>query len=445
MLEKAADIEHVDGGYGDDLDELSLLPLQGHPRKSHHRGVYWARRLLRWAFLLSLVLLLLTAARSLNAGPTTLAPLVFSTPKSIPHPDDPKKWLVYDAFFSSPYELVFMTPVYHDSRTDFAHATVIVDGHDVSGRYVEEQDADLPRYVFEPIRVIKYSLQHPASPHNTVQVDVEGVSRSFRDLYRSHDAPRDEIAMATLIGDDFDAQLAYYIAHHRRHGVTRFEIFYNGVITADVAARFPRLDGVHYHEWTFPKWHRFTGEDGLPTQFHHAQTPVHNMMIKRVLPEVEWLLLADVDELVYLEGGDDDETGGKDTRRLVDYLAQITPIPSSQRIPVHLVQSPNSTQFEQDMSAFAAAALEGRVDKGSSAGTVMDHPLIVQPNRIRSTHKTLYHRSFHGLANIHTANQDYEGKDDKFLRLAHLVELRHPDRLEEYRGGKLSWLTLSHL
>jgi hypothetical protein len=413
-------------------------------------GNIWSHRRLRWSLFAFLVTsLLLVAHRGGHLAPTlSLSRLGkgirkdvyiagFTIPNTIPHPTVANKSLIYDAFFSTPNNLVVMTPSYDKSRTDFEHALVYVNGYNVSGRYVEEKDEEGRRYPLEPLRVITYSLNHPVSTHNKVEMEFEGIKSTFTNLAVSSNIPTDDIAIATLVGDGFDLQLAYYIEHYRLHGVTRFEIYYNGKITPDVMARFPKLPGVHYHEWPFNLWYNFLSEEGLPMQTHNAQTAVVNSVVRRVLPEVEWLILCDIDELIHFNSSLEYDT------KLVDYLGKLSPIPATQRINVHLAVTSNTTQYEQDMKKFALAARDGRIT--SSSGKIMDRPLIVQPQAERSTHKTIYHRSFHGLANVHLANQDYNGKDSEALRFAHLVEVWHPTRLQEYHGEMLDWQILSHL
>lgn len=354
----------------------------------------------------SFITLLYTLLHTGSNKDTISYPHSFSELGSNPRP------LIYDAFFRSPMDLVFVSTYYHDQNRNFTEMQVVVNGINVTGRFLERKDWP-PRFPYEPIRIVIYSLSQPVSEKNNVHVTLDGQSKTFHNLEIIKPIVKDQLAVATLIEGPSDT-LPLFFKHYRRQGVTRFEMYINANYTGKSGlSDLPTGPDIRYHEWNYDYWTIFKNKEGKEDRMHHAQVPLINMLGVRVLPTVEWLLLCDIDELAYVNHTDS-------TPRTILWELQTSPITPFRRLGVFFAKSQSPSHYK--------SLLE------DSQSLKKANSLILKVQKKPSTSKIVYHRSYHDLMNVHHPNKDYKNEVDQIMKLAHMIELTHPNRLGEVKN-----------
>jgi len=106
---------------------------------------------------------------------------------------------------------------------------------------------------------------------------------------------RNKLAFATLFKDDYPF-LSQMINHYRNQGVDCFYLYYNG---SKLPNNLPQGPDINYYLWDIQPYFWTSRKHGFHNRkLHNAQTSFLTMVQHKYFDDNEWIILADLDELI---------------------------------------------------------------------------------------------------------------------------------------------------
>uniref|UniRef100_A0A6C0DLZ5 Glycosyltransferase family 92 protein n=1 Tax=viral metagenome TaxID=1070528 RepID=A0A6C0DLZ5_9ZZZZ len=195
---------------------------------------------------------------------------------------------------------------------------------------------------------------------------------------------KNRLAFATLFKDDYKF-IEKMVNHYRKQGVDCFYLYYNGSILPNDLFQGP---DIIYKTWDIqPYFWKNTSFE------HNAQTSFLQMFQLKHFDDNEYVILADLDEFI------------------IPYKNASTLLERIETLKKDVVKVRNHW-----------AQMNGSIIKYNSDN-------IGPEKRVKCIYKGSYTKPIY----IHTP-RDFNCYDDNDLRMLHVINFRHPERLSEMRG-----------
>ena len=213
-------------------------------------------------------------------------------PKAVMWPGHPRLALAHDMWFNTPMDLA-VVGYFHEHSEAWGDDTepkwgtdvqVWVNGEqNITGRFVQAGESPNGRFLV-------FHLFHPVTATNYVTFTVHSTSVVHHNLTVLSTLPVTADAVFwSLFKYDMDlVPIAY--SHYKRQGFDRIVLAYNGQVTEDVLAQLPRRSDVVVLEWDYE--YMIAGRQ----RFQQALITLLTWSMHRLLPQVEWVMYADLDE-----------------------------------------------------------------------------------------------------------------------------------------------------
>lgn len=142
---------------------------------------------------------------------------------------------------------------------------------------------------YEPVRC--FFTKAPSNPNVKLEICGNEIPVSVRIVESNQPSG---IGIATLFKSDA-YRIPDFINYYKKQGVTKFWFYYNG---SKLPPGLPEGENINYRLWDYTYFNTRTNTCHL---MHCAQTAFLTLCSKLYLPDVEWLILNDLDEWIYHE------------------------------------------------------------------------------------------------------------------------------------------------
>jgi hypothetical protein len=196
-------------------------------------------------------------------------------------------YLFFDIFYKN--DLIYIiAPFYHSTFPDFSLIQLF------QGDSQLELVRMLSRNSYEPTCVLIYK---PSINNEFISVNVryDNIQIEYN-LKHYQTTKTDQLIQTTLCLHDIYLLDIYY-EYHRKIGVQKFYMYYNGVITDDIKNKFNK-ENIFLIEWNFHYWN----PEHSNYYKHHAQPgQIQHALYKYGKDSAKYMLFNDLDEYVYIK------------------------------------------------------------------------------------------------------------------------------------------------
>ena len=152
-------------------------------------------------------------------------------------------------------------------------------------------ETKLSKISHEPIQILIYTFES-TDPNNTITVTYNSVSKDYI-LPNIQSSTNSTLSITTLFKGDYKLIDIFY-EYYKKQGVENFYMYYNGVLTSDIRAKF-NLPGIILIEWNYKYWN-----DDHCTFKHHAQLGQINHALYRYGKDLNsYMIFCDLDEYMH--------------------------------------------------------------------------------------------------------------------------------------------------
>lgn len=187
------------------------------------------------------------------------------------------KTIIFDMFIKN--NILYMISTYYNKYDP--PITIKVNGIQVDESGYNE---------YEPVRC--FSTRAPLDPNIELEICGTKIPVTVRIVESKQPSG---IGIATLF--KYDAyRIPDFINYYKKQGVTYFWFYYNG---SELPLDLPQGENINYRLWNYKYFNE--PQDYISRWGHCAQTAFLTLCNKLYLPDVEWLILNDLDEWIYHE------------------------------------------------------------------------------------------------------------------------------------------------
>jgi len=192
--------------------------------------------------------------------------------------------LFFDIFHKN-NKVYLIQPVYSSTPLDLS--TIKIKNMDTE-LIMERKLSKISR---EPIQILIYTFES-TDPNNTITVTYNSVSKDYI-LPNIQSSTNSTLSITTLFKDDYKLIDIFY-EYYKKQGVENFYMYYNGVLTSDIRAKF-NLPGIILIEWNYKYWN-----DDNCTFKHHAQLgQIHHALYRYGKDLNSYMIFCDLDEYMH--------------------------------------------------------------------------------------------------------------------------------------------------
>ena len=192
--------------------------------------------------------------------------------------------LFFDIFHKN-NKVYLIQPVYSSTPLDLSTLKIEYKDRELI------METKLSKISREPIQILIYTFES-TNPNNTIRVTYNSVSKDYN-LAHIQLSTNNNLSITTLFKDDYKLIDIFY-EYYKKQGVENFYMYYNGVLTSDIRAKF-NLPGIILIEWNYKYWN-----DDHCTFKHHAQLgQIHHALYRYGKDLNSYMIFCDLDEYMY--------------------------------------------------------------------------------------------------------------------------------------------------